>query len=233
VTLSLVPEPKAEPVTGADERKGSHDGDSDWLARFADTNPVFVLSLIGALAYFVARSAQTSFYNSFGVEPEDVGLGYTETLIRAAWALLALIIVVGAISFVLLHPWRYDKLRGKQERIGPWARWVGASTIFSLLVLAGGVPFGYDYPVDDVKNGEPVNPPGLALSAIPRFITNPLGLRVVKVHVSWIDEMHPAYDFRDEVMYLGRANGIAVFFDPTKTRTVRVPESHIVIERDS
>jgi hypothetical protein len=53
------------------------------------------------------------------------------------------------------------------------------------------------------------------------------------VSVSWINEMHAAYDFGDnEVMYLGRADGIAVFFDASARRTVRVPEDEVVIERN-
>jgi len=198
------------------------------LARFADANPVVVVSSIGAVAYFVARAAQTSFYSKFGVEPEDVGLGYAQTLSRAAPGLLALTVVVGAIAFVLVRPWRYHDPQGDQRRIGPFARWLIGSTLCSLLVLAVWMPFAYDSRADDVKHGKPVRPPGLSTAY--RLVTNPLGLRAVPVHVSWIGDVH-AYDFQNEVVYLGRADGIAIFFDPTNQRTVRVPQTDIVIER--
>jgi hypothetical protein len=201
----------------------------DPLARFAGANPVFIVSLIGALAYFVARSAQTSFYSKFGLEPEDVGLGHAETLSRAAGGLLALTLVVGAIVLALLRPWRYHP-QSERERIGPFARWVSASLIASLVVLALWTPFAYDFEAHDVENGDQVRPPGLSTAY--RLITNPLGLRVTKVRVSWIDEMHTAYDFRGEVMYLGRADGTAVFFDPRNKQTVRIPQGDIVIERE-
>lgn len=215
-------------MTRSHDRAGSRvERKPDPLARFAGANPVFIVSVIGALAYFVARSAQTSFYSKFGLEPEDVGLGYAETLSRAAWGLLALTLAVGAIVLALLRPWRYHP-GSERERIGPFARWVSASTIASLLVLALWTPFAYDFKAEDVKDGDPVRPPGLSTAY--RLVTNPLGVRVIKVHVSWIDEMHAAYEFRGEVMYLGRADGIAVFFDPRTQRTVRIPQSDIVIE---
>ena len=200
------------------------------LARFADANPVVVVSFIGALAYFVSRAAQTSLYSKFGLEPEDVGLGYAETLSRAAWGLLALTVVVGSIALAWVRPWRYDEPGGKPQRIGPFARWVLGSALCSIAVLAVWMPFVYDLKAKDIEDGKPLRPPGLSTAY--RLVTNPLGLRALPVHVSWIDETHPAYDFRNEVEYLGRADGIAVFFDPTSQQTVRVPESDIVIERE-
>lgn len=55
------------------------------------------------------------------------------------------------------------------------------------------------------------------------------------MRVSWIDEAREkVYDFRGrDVVYLGRAHGIAVFYDPANEQTVQVPDSTIVIERAS
>jgi hypothetical protein len=64
-------------------------------------------------------------------------------------------------------------------------------------------------------------------------VTNPLGLRVEPVRVSWIGEAKAAYDFgRGEVMYVGSADGTAVFFDPRTRPTVRVPAGDVVVTRD-
>lgn len=198
------------------------------LARFALANAVFIVSSIGAFAYFVSRAAQTSFYSKFAVEPEHVGLGYAETLSRAAPALFVLTVVVGLIASAWVRPWRRDATRGKHG-IGPWAKLAITSVLFSLVVLMFWMPFAYDLRADDVKAGKPVRPPGLSTAT--RLVTNPLGLRAVPVRVSWINEANAPYDFGNEVMYLGRADGIAVLFDPSSQRTIHVPQGDIVLER--
>ncbi len=217
-------------MNGADERaRNAQERQPPELARFALANAVFVVSSIGAFAYFVGRAAQTSFYSKFAVEPEAVGLGYAETLSRAGPALFVLTVAVGLIASVWVRPWRHDESHRKHG-LGPWARLVITSILCSLVVLMVWMPFAYDLKADDVKQGKPVRPPGLSTAY--RLVTNPLGLRVVPVRVSWIDEKHAAYDFQSEVMYLGRADGIAVFFDPSNQRTVHVPQGDIVLERE-
>jgi hypothetical protein len=203
-------------------------------------NPVVVVTWIGALAYFVTRAAQTSFYSKFGLEPEDVGLGYAEALSRAAVALL-LLILLGASTLILMkiltsaakarEP-AERRAEGEPLRIGP-IRWsVVEFSIFTLLILAVWMPPTYTRDAHSVKEGKSLRPAGL--SSPLRLIRNPLGLRVESVHVSWIDEERAAYDFGNRrVMYLGRSSGTAVFFDPTQNKTVRVPEGNIVIERTS
>jgi hypothetical protein len=216
-------------VAGTDETtRNTQEREPPEFERFALANAVFLVSSIGAFAYFVSRAAQTSFYSKFALEPEAVGLGYAETLSRAAPALLVLTSIVGLIASLWVRPWRRGQPHRKR-RSGPWARLVIASIVCSLLVLAVWMPFAYDRRADDVKKGKPVRPPGLSTPL--RLVTNPLGLRVVPMLVSWTDETRAAYDFRGEVMYLGRADGIAVFLDPTNQRTVHVPQNDIVLER--
>jgi hypothetical protein len=100
-----------------------------------------------------------------------------------------------------------------------------------LLVLAIWMPAAYTRDARDVKDGKALRPPGLSTPL--RVVTNPLGLRVEPVRVSWIGEAKAAYDFgRGEVMYLGSADGTAVFFDPRNRRTVRVPAGDVVVTRD-
>jgi hypothetical protein len=71
----------AEVVTGTEEKSAKTENRQPrWRAWFADLSPVAVVTWVGVFAYFVTRSGQTSFYSRFGVEPEDVGLGYAETL---------------------------------------------------------------------------------------------------------------------------------------------------------
>jgi hypothetical protein len=102
----------------------------------------------------------------------------------------------------------------------------------ALLIMVFWMPLSYTSDANGVRNNrDNLRPAGL--SSPFQIITNPLGIRVEPVRVSWVDETHAAYDFgTHEVMYLGRADGIAVFFDATNHQTVRVPESDVVIERE-
>jgi hypothetical protein len=196
-------------------------GPLGWVSAFARQNPVVVVSWIGALAYLVARSAQTSFYSKFGVEPDDVGLGYADTLSRAAGLLLLLSLLAALVLTVAAAV-------GSVRMLAVPA--VGIALVL-LLVLAIWMPAAYTRDARDVKDGKALRPPGLSTPL--RVVTNPLGLRVEPVRVSWIGEAKAAYDFgRGEVMYLGSADGTAVFFDPRNRRTVRVPAGDVVVTRD-
>lgn len=201
-----------------------------WRAWLADLSPVAVVTWLGVFAYFVTRSGQTSFYSRFGVEPEDVGLGYAETLSRAAVGLLLILLVAGTYSLFLALVPRFI-LGVRPAGLGTFARSVVGFLLVALPILLLWMPHTYSRDAARVRDGKSMRPAGLSTPR--RIITNPLGLRVEPVRVSWIDETHAVYDFgRTEVMYLGRADGTAVFYDPRSQRTVRVPENNIVIERN-
>jgi hypothetical protein len=107
---------------------------------------------------------------------------------------------------------------------------VAAIALGALLVLALWMPWAYTRDAHRVKERNALRPAGL--STPDRMVTNPLGLRAEPVRVVWIDKSRAAHDFGPgDVMYLGRAQGNAVFFDPALRQTVSVPENDIVIER--
>lgn len=240
------------PKTEAHELRG--------LSAILASPPVVLVSLLGAIAYVVTRLSQTSFYSKFGVEPEDVGLSYEQTLTRAAPSLLILSLVAGLVTLgfwelvfrrILRRP-RSPVEKSMPSTLGPlpppphgrarrrFSAWIADHSLMwsavqfttvALLVLAIWMPFAGDFKANDVKEGRTVRPAGL--STIHRLITNPLAIRVERVRVSWIDEMKAVYDFSSsDVMYLGRADGVAVFVDPRNDRTIHVPDSSIVIERE-
>jgi hypothetical protein len=212
---------RREPEGGVTEKAPKTENrQSSRLATFASQNPVAVVSWIGAVAYFVTRMAQTSFYSKFGLEPEDVGLGYAQTLSRAA----ALLLLISLVTVVWLAASTRHRARG------PLILAAGRLAVWTLVVLALWMPLTYTRDAHRVKEGKALRPAGL--STPNRIVTNPLGLRVEPVRVSWIDKARAAHDFgSDRVVYLGRAEGIAVFYDAEKRQTVRVPEGDIVIER--
>lgn len=164
------------------------------------TNPVAIVSLIGAFAYFITRLAQTSFYSHFGIEPEDVGLGYADTLNRAGVALLLLLILLAVLTLAVwavrrlkVPGARGDKIHdlettnaqspdgGRGRRISV----TGAQVlIVAFVILLVAMPLAYRWNAGRVRNGLPLRPAGV--STPQRLFTNPLGLRVEPVRVAWV-----------------------------------------------
>ena len=200
------------------------------LTAVALANPVVVISLIGAAAFVGTRLAQTTFYSRFGLEPEDVGLTYTETLTRAAVALVVLCVVP---VFIALIVWSIIRLYASPEprvsrRSALMRQAFSALAGAAAVLLVAFVADTYKARALDVKNGMPMRPAGITWD----FIENPLALRAERVGVSWIDDTKEGYAFdKGDVMYLGRAAGVAVFYDPHSDRTVRIPDTGSVIER--
>jgi hypothetical protein len=238
------------PEVGADEPEGptqerqgltadepeKPEGERQGLIEWVSKNPVVVVTLIGAFAYLITRIAQTSFYNKFGVDPEDVGLSYSATLSRAALGLI--VVLLAALVLTTFTTFVGPKVAVEEppdaeagrRRIGPSASVLLASFTVALVLLAIWWPLVYSYDATDVLHGKRLRPTLLGI------YRNPLGLRAEVVHVAWIDPTHARYKFfvkskPKRVVYLGSAGGIAVFFDPTNQQTVRVPQNDIVIGR--
>jgi hypothetical protein len=194
------------------------------LATFARANPVVVVTWLGAVAYFVARAGQTSFYSKFGLEPEDVGLGYAQTLSRAAVGLLLILLFGSFMAAVVSRLSEAAAIQRDQpvppdargsatlpRRIGPVTVWAVEAASMVLVLMALFIPPAYTSDAHHVKDGKSLRPAGL--SSPLRLLENPLGLRVEPVHVSWVDKAQQAYDFGGQrVMYLGHADGFAAFF---------------------
>jgi len=68
------------------------------------------------------------------------------------------------------------------------------------------------------------------LSTPLRIITNALRLRAEPVQVESLDGTSRRMTSAREVMYLGRAGGTAVFFDPRTKQTVRVAKNDILFD---
>jgi hypothetical protein len=145
--------------------------------------------------------------------------------------LILLIAGTYSLLLVLAPPFFFGIRAGERFGLGMFARSVVGFILVALPILLVWMPRTYSNDTARVRDGKSIRPAGL--STPHRIITNPLGLRVEPVRVSWIDDTHAAYDFgSNQVMYLGRADGTAVFYDRRNERTVRVPENNIVIERN-
>jgi hypothetical protein len=76
------------------------------IAQFADQNPAVAVTLVGILVYAIAGFAHLYFYGSLGVSLDEVGLGYSAILSKAALVLaLALLVsatVLASTAFIVL-----------------------------------------------------------------------------------------------------------------------------------
>jgi len=55
------------------------------------------LAVAGLLLYGTVWSCYNSFYGTFGLEPEDVGVTYARTISRAAIGFLTLLLILGLV----------------------------------------------------------------------------------------------------------------------------------------
>jgi hypothetical protein len=63
-----------------------------------------LLTVAGLLLYGTVWSCYNSFYGTFGLEPEDVGVTYARTISRAAIGFLTLLLIIGLVLFLLVNP---------------------------------------------------------------------------------------------------------------------------------
>ena len=75
-------------------------GDRSFLASFGGwaTDARTVLAVLGIVLYAVLRIAYSVFYNSFGLTPDDLGLGYLDLLIQSAVGTIILLLVVFVVA---------------------------------------------------------------------------------------------------------------------------------------
>lgn len=209
-------------------------------------HPVQAITIAGAVTYAFVRASLARFYGRFGVDPEDVGLGYAEVLTRAVLGLAfgyAVLVVLGFLAIALGVGFAGEIGRSAEARA---ARWAGPTfkvwLVLALPVLGVLLPFRAEALGDDVVDGREVRPFRLeeyraALSFGNAFGTgnNPFGIRaeVVEVEAAAPGTTSPLAACQCALIYLGRSDGIAVLYDATNGRTLRIPDSDVVIVRKS
>jgi hypothetical protein len=194
-------------------------------------NPIPAVTIGGAVVYVIVRRALSRFYDAFGVELEEVGLGYADVLARAA---LGVVVVFVAYFMVfglvlLLAAREFVRRVSRIPRQAPLAILVGAMLTY---FIASVVFLGYTARLlaEDVVAGESVRP-GTVPSV--QALRNPFALRVEPVQVRWLSERRAPAELACDcrLMYLGRSGGIYVLYDADHRRTLRVPESEVLLVR--
>jgi hypothetical protein len=189
-----------------------------WLWRFV--LPVVVV--LAALVYGILRQLYATFYGRLGASPEDVGLGYQQMLSLSTVTILAIVVVSGAFFLARFFLIRSNVLKVKYRQN---ASILGA--VLAVLLLAGGVWWLFAQTNDGATRaylGQPVTSAGVGDIQV-------LGLRAEPAIIEWSAKpTGPDTISGHCLMYLGTADGAAVFFDPGPAiRTIRLPVSAITV----
>jgi hypothetical protein len=203
---------------------------SSWVGQ----HPIPAATILGATFYAIVRASLTSFYGAFGLEPEDVGLGYTDVLVRAVAGLLILLFIglgplaLAAVATIVFQRKGLGPLFSDRFLAIYAAFWVLAGLSFTLL----GLQATANYSAARVRSGTSVRP-----AQIPHLldlILNPLAIRAEPVTVEWLgsDEPRTLENCNCKLMYLGRSSGVVALYDVRHGRTLRLPESELVVARE-
>jgi hypothetical protein len=183
----------------------------DWLAVTGG-----ILALIGVVGYIVIDISYATFFGPLGVSPQEVGLGYKETLNAAGVGLfLWFLISFGTWAVAVGVGPGTPQLRHLFYSV------VGALVLITLTTIAHTI-----FRSMDVRQGHIVKPirflyviPAVPISAQPS-------------EVSWASSPSPTVPGINMgcLMYLGSANSVDIFYDPKNKRTDRIPASAIIVK---
>jgi hypothetical protein len=254
------------------------------ITRSVAANPVFVVTALGLILYGLLRLANSLFYDPLAVKPEEVGLGYSETLSQSAVGVFAVLLtslaIFGIFLVLLIFGWALlrrgaplgeGKLDGLLAGVvavvlvsgGVVHFWVGSRVSDVVYAVLDGALIVYvvwrEIRSGRVKRLVPLAGGAFALSVVltiaavmfqawgdsrgvrdgevrhPEFFFIPFGSwGADAAWVEWIVPDPPkgfARGRRRCLLYLGRANGTAVFYDAKARddKTLRLPASSVVI----
>jgi hypothetical protein len=191
-----------------------------------------VLAVGGALVYGLLVFAYSQYYAELGVRPAEVGLQYGPGVGGSAGVavLLVLVIVLGSLVPGLL---------GVRTRIGeegawpPWTRslaWFSLCFVIIMSVATGWLVWIANNNGDKVKRGEPVEP--IRIGFIVQFELMSFRADLATVAPA---KRNPAPEIAalsertDELLYLGRSEGIVVLYDAFRETIYHVPAAAVVV----
>jgi hypothetical protein len=225
-------EPAVESI-GAAETNGSRGaapvrGMSDQL-RVLWTYVIPAASTIGLFVYGMLRQLYAHFYGSLGASPEEVGLGYSETLALSGIAVLWVLVLPPALVMLALRLVPRRRQWGRPAH--HWVRMLAPPLAAVLLVLGAALLVSGTWEA----TGRAYE--GRAVTSVNISEVQVLGLRAEPATVWWKGDrqaVDPGLTSGECLLYLGQANGITVLYDPgpPTVRTIRVQTSDVVVEVD-
>lgn len=212
---------------------------------------------IGVLMYAILRFAYWSFYNRFGVTPEEVGLGYVEILTRSAPVLVLGMTVAAGFNALLAR--RFFRMDTRHV----W-RVVGVTVVLLLAAVLIAGTLRAQVLAGFVESGIPVHP-RLAVELVavqvdyvtlephqqatgqeqqglpPDVGAAPAGdgtgaagpaagpVRTVQQAASSNQGGSESIEQRTSLLYFGQSNQIAVLYDHVNQQVIRVPMTDVTI----
>jgi hypothetical protein len=194
-----------------------------------------VLAILAVTSYVILRLAFGQFYGGLGIDPEDVGLGYADTVADSVEYVIYHLIFYGipvATGALLLGVIRYYTSRRFEREQTQYIRTlIRQMLVLSLLtvVALAAVRFPQLGAADAqaVRQGRPV-----AAGRVGPFVVG-LGPGAQPVTVYPIGETKgqaaQAVQSRS-LFYMGESSGIAVLYDYDNQKVLYVPLSTVVLE---
>jgi hypothetical protein len=175
-------------------------------------------SVIGLLVYGMLRQLYATFYGSLGASPEEVGLGYSETLSLSGIAVLWIVVMPAGLAALV-------------PSLRPGRPHYGVRILTSLLLLALGAVLLYWATWSAAGRAYD----GRAVTSVNVGPLQVLGLRAEPATFWWRagrEAADPDLAPGTCVLYLGQANGTTVLYDPGPgiIRTIRVQTSDVLID---
>jgi hypothetical protein len=199
----------------------------EWLA----SNTLPAVSIAGALVYGIIRISYVGFYGEFGLDPEDVGIGYAATLARALPGLLFWFAVLGLwlLAYYAVVVWRHGvEAPERVSRLRRYIVWgLAGGFLLMFLVSAGDAQRA----AAAVKRGDELRAPSALISW--GIVRDPLGFTVREVNVEWVDGDASAHTkLGRPLMLLGNDSDVYYLYDVQFKRTVRLPRSLVIVTED-
>jgi hypothetical protein len=202
------------------------------------------IAAVGAVLYGVLRLSYVFFYVHLRATPEEAGYGYAEVLanqlVGAVWLVLIISVPVTLLIWVVRLASSRRKVRTTtpgpaQSAPGTALRSLRRTALWSTSVTTLAVLLGL--PVIAWSAGTDAAQ-GLAVRSMYLLGTLPvpiLAVQAVPAHVTWEgiqSEAARTLESRQCLLYLGRADGTAVFYDVQSRESLRLPTEHIIIALD-
>ena len=199
----------------------------EWLA----ANTLAAVTIAGALIYGITRISYVGFYGEFGLDPEDVGIGYAATLARALPGLLFwfAVLCLSLLAYYAVAVWRYGgetpACLNQLRRFIAWG--LVGGFLLGLLVSAGDAQRA----ASAVKRGDELRAPAGVISW--GIVRDPLGFTVREVNVEWVDGDASAHTkLGRPLMLLGSDSNVYYIYDVEHRRTLRLPRSLVIVSED-
>jgi len=206
----------------------------DW----ARGNIPAALSLIGILIYGIVRVSSWIFYYRLDLRPENVGLGYAQTIPSAAYLLTSLLIgswllraiVVAPLNWIGLHtpPGSYLHERALEDRTLQGDFKLQMIFVPVLIAFVIWFPFVAYQEASEILHGR--LPHGTFVSAMTNFYAIE-GNGAHLEQILWtIPVPSPTLPMSGQcVLYLGSSDGLTALYVPSSRRTIRVSSGQIVL----